>query len=168
MKAANLPLPYNDDSFDLMNKIFFLQIPLIMTFNKEGDENFLIGVLQSEYQDNFDEKYQVTRILERALKSATSSRFLGIINESDVFALRSPVLSFTMSILEEKDRNLVRKLNTLYGGPGSSYPTELFGKLPVECTFEVILDNMLIRGLSGFLPYDTLLFGMFYVLCMYI
>lgn len=159
MRTNSIALPFNEDGFETLDLLFFLLIPLAQIFNTKSSDEYLEGIVAAEYKNNFEEDSDAqARTLERSLNAICSPKYLGLITASGSLSLYSPFLPFIKSILEEKNKSLLRKFRTYLGGPGEKYSVEIFGKLPVDAEFDDFLNGTLLRGLSGLLSTDTLHF----------
>ena len=66
MRAMAIPLPHNDRSFDVLDVLFFVLLPVALVFNHKDDEdNFLEKVLEQEYAGHWEEKSVTNRETER-------------------------------------------------------------------------------------------------------
>ena len=159
MRSNTLPLPDSEENFGIVDTLFFVLIPLALTFNNcNHEDNYIHGIIEIEYHGRLDNDAISNRLVERALNAVVSNRQLGLLNESGGFVLKSPYLVFTNALLELKNRDLSRKLSSLYGGPGNNYSTAVFGNLSGDTKFEDAIDSCLLKGLSGLLPVDTVLY----------
>ena len=158
MRFHSLPLPNNEENFALIDTLFFVLVPILLTFsNLDYGYDFIYGTIEKEYCGKLDDINHI-RLSERALNSVASSRQLGLLNDSGGFTLKSSSLEFTNVLLEQKNEDLARKLSSLYGGPGNNYSTAVFGSLDGDNQFEDAIDGCLRRGLSGLLPLETVLY----------
>ena len=96
-------------------------------------------------------------IIEKALADMLSLRKIGFFKDSGEITCQSPYLALTLNIIQKKNENLFRHLKKLSGG-GISRVEGFFGTLSEDASFDDLLNECLMRGLSGMLPLETLLF----------
>ena len=159
MRSHSLPLPDHEENLGIIDTLFFVLSPLTSTFNGQIHEgNYIHGIVEKQYCGRFDDDVHCDRLCEKALNSVTSNCHLGLLNESGVFVLKSPFLVFTYTLLEQKNRDLTKKLSSFYGGPGSNYSVSVFGNLGGDIKFDDAINGCLLRGFSGLLPHETVLY----------
>ncbi len=159
MRSHSLPLPDSEENFCIVDTLFFVIIPLMSTFNiRVHQDNYIHGIVEKQYCGKFDDDVDSDRLSEKALNAVVSSHQLGLLTESDGLALKSPFLAFTNALLQQKNSILAKKLSSFYGGPGINYSDAVFGNLGGDTKFDDAIDGCLLRGLSGLLPHETVLF----------
>ncbi len=142
MKLQGIVIPHREEDFTPIDTLFAVILPLIVVYGNISKTNKYTEKIEiAGSVDAFD------AFIFKKLLALADPKYIGISNGRNLITT-SPVLPYTLELLNQYDSRLASKLK-------SFKPTDRSYR---HTTFDSFINELLIRGLSGLLSMDTLVF----------
>jgi len=142
MKLQGIVIPHREEDFTPIDTLFAVILPLIVVYGNISKANKYTETLETNgHGDAFDV------FIFKKLLALADPKYIGISNGRNLITT-SPVLPYTLELLNQYDSKLAMKLKAFRPSDrGYRYTT-----------FDSFINESLIRGLSSLFSIDTLVF----------
>ena len=142
MKLQGIVIPHREEDFAPIDTLFAVILPLVVVYGNISKTNKYTEKIEvAGSSDAFDV------FIFKKLLALADPKYIGMSNGRNLITT-SPVLPYTLELLNQYDSRLASKLK-------SFKPSEHGYRYP---TFDSLINEVLIRGLSGLFSIDTLVF----------